>query len=353
MDLSDLDQKIGRLFMCGLPGTTLDEETRRLIKMLNPCGMILFSRNIRDPAQVAGLCRDLQEASLKHHGAPLFLAVDQEGGRVSRLKSPFTEFAGGEETAASPRPILEAERFARVTAREMRLVGLNMDMAPVMDVRRGEPEEHLRGRTFGDDPHMVARLGRTVIRTLQEEGVMAVAKHFPGLGLAGVDPHRCLPRIDILPQDMEEVNLIPFRAAVEEGVAGIMTSHAVYPILDPSLPATLSQAVLEGLLRGRLGYQGLIVTDDLEMGAVATRLPVGDGAAAAFAAGADILLICKDQALVWDGLKRIRERLLRGDIAMSRLLRSVERIERVQRQFLDSVPLPSPSDAEAYFTESG
>ncbi len=352
MDLSELDQKIGHLFMCGLPGTTLDPGTRDLIKEVNPCGVILFSRNIRGPAQAAALCRDLQEASLEYHSTPLFLAVDQEGGRVSRLKPPFTEFPGNEAMAVSGRPLQEARTFARVTAREMRLVGLNMDLAPVMDVKRGEVEAHLSGRTFGEDPLMVARMGRVVIRTLQEEGVMAVAKHFPGLGRSPVDPHHDLPRIDLHQDELEEVNLVPFRAAIDEDVAGIMTSHAVYPSLDPSMPATLSRMVLEDLLRGWMGYRGLIITDDLEMGALAGRRGVGEAAGSAFAAGADVLLVCKEQACVREGLKRIRERLLRGDIPMGRLHRSTRRIISKRAEFNAAWSLPSPSEAAAYFGSS-
>ncbi len=349
LDLSELDHKIGRLFMCGLPGTTLDEYTRDLIRTFHPSGVIFFKRNVEDPLQLARLCRDLQKTSLESNGTPLLLAVDQEGGRVARLKAPFSEFPGNEAIGESGAPEMRAEEFADVTAREMRVVGLNMDLAPVLDVGRGLLEEHLRGRTFGDDPDTVAQLGRVVIRRLQDGGVMAVAKHFPGLGRSAEDPHTHLPEILLEEGELEEVNLVPFRAAIEEKVAGVMTSHAIYPSIDPDAPATLSRAVLKDLLRGDLGYDGLIITDDLEMGAIAEGWGVPAGAAAAFGAGADLLLVCENQEFVRQAHMEIRSKLLNREIPMGRLHRSVKRIRSTRARFVEAHPSVSLKEVESYF----
>ena len=332
--MKDLDEEIGQLFMCGMPGTVLDEETERLIRDYNPGGIILFARNIEGPVQVATLCRDLQEAALKHHGAPLFLGVDQEGGRVARLREPFTSFPGNAAIGADEHPVEKAIEFGRVTAMEMKLVGLNMDLAPVVDVRRGEIEKHLDGRSFGEDPEKVALLGRSVIQSLQNNGIMAVAKHFPGLGRADLDPHFHLPRIGIDSRELMSVNIPPFRAAIEAGVTGVMTSHAVYPALDPNLPATLSSPVLTTLLRSELGFRGLVLTDDLEMGAIAKTWGVAEGAAGSFAAGADLLLICKEQQLVKQSAELIRKRIEAGVIPLSRLEETSERIRAAKTAFL-------------------
>ncbi|MCF8063447.1 MAG: beta-N-acetylhexosaminidase [Deltaproteobacteria bacterium] len=350
LELAELDRKIGRLFMCGMPGTRVDRETERLIREVHPSGVILFSRNVEDPVQLAGLCRRLQEIALAVHGTPLILAVDQEGGRVARLKSPFTEFPGNESIGRSENPESRAEIFARTTAVEMGLVGLNMDLAPVLDVGRGPLEEHLRGRTFGEEPQRVARLGRIVIRTLQAGGIMAAAKHFPGLGRAAEDPHVRLPEILLEEGELESVNLVPFRAAVEEGVAAVMTSHAVYPSLDAGTPATMSEAVLKGLLRDGLGYDGLIITDDLEMGAIASGWGVPEGAAAAFGAGADLLLVCEDQGVVREAQAAVRSRLLHGEIPMGRLHRSLGRVQRTLDRFLGSLPPVPPEKVASYFS---
>jgi beta-N-acetylhexosaminidase len=349
LDLSELDAKIGQLFMIGIPGPQLDGSTEALIRECNLGGVILFSRNIEDPIQLSRLCLDLQDAAIEHHGLPLILAVDQEGGRVARLREPFSQFPGNTAIGQDKEPEEKAKEFGRITAEEMKMVGLNMNLAPVVDVQRGEPEKHLAGRTFGEDPAMVALLGRTVVRSLQENGIMAVAKHFPGLGRTRLDPHVHLPRIELDMKEMEEVNLPPFQAAINEGVSGIMTSHAIYPALDTERPATVSPVVLTQLLRERMGFDGLIITDDLEMGAIAEHWGVAEGAAAAFEAGADILLICEDQKNVLGSLELIRSKLLRSEIPFQRLNASHERILKVRSTLLDRKEWISLGNVKRYF----
>ncbi len=349
MKLSEIDAKTGGLFMAGIPGTRLDEKTENLIRDRNPCGIILFSRNIDNPLQLAALCNDLQDKAMKYQGTPLFLAVDQEGGSVARLKEPFTTFPGNTAIGKDKSPVDEAVSFARVTAKEMALVGLNMNMAPVVDVQCNEPEKHLLGRTFSDDPQKVALLGRTVVKILQENGVMAVAKHFPGLGRASLDPHFHLPQIEVTAEELEEVNLPPFRAAIEQGVSGIMTSHALYPFLDPERPSTLSRKALKKLLRDSLGFNGLIITDDLEMGALAKKWGVAQGAASAFEAGSDILLICQDQDKVLEGMKTLSDKLVLGEIPLARLDHSLARIKMAKSRFLGRIKKASLDDVRTYF----
>lgn len=344
-----LNTRVGRLFMTGIPGTRLDDETDSLIRHYCIGGVILFSKNIKDPIQVATLCNDLQDRAIRYHGIPLFLAVDQEGGRVARLREPFTAFAGNTSIGNDPHPVDSAVEFARITAKEMRLVGLNMDLAPVVDVRRGEPETHLVGRTFSDDPEKVALLGRTVVKVLQKNGVMATAKHFPGLGKTSLDPHHHLPTIDVDLEEIEEVNLPPFRAAIDEGVSSIMTSHAIYPALDPYNPATLSYKILTDLLRGGLGFKGVVISDDLEMGAIKKNWGVPEGAVASFMAGNDILLICKEQHLVVESINVLREKIIGGEINPDRLELSLGRIEKTKSAFLGETKTTSLEKVAAYF----
>src|SRR4030042_1066398 len=316
-----------------MPGPHLDKETNNLIREDHIGGIILCSRNIEDPMQLAALCRDLQAAALKRQDFPLFLAVDQEGGRVARLKEPFRSFPGNTAIGMDEEPVKKAIEFATVTSREMKVVGLNMNLAPVVDVQRGEIEKHLAGRSFGEDPEVVAFLGRVVVKHLQENGIMAVAKHFPGLGRADGDPHFLLPKINIDLEELERINFPPFAAAIEEGVCGMMTSHAIYSALDPDRPATLSPLVLTELLRERMGFRGLTITDDLEMGAIAGDWSVADGALQSFQAGGDILLICNDQRRVRESLDLMRRALTKGTISTERLAQSLERTKarRVNR----------------------
>jgi len=349
LELTELDQKIGQIFMAAMPGTHLDEGTEALIRDYNLGGIILFSRNIENPVQVARLCREIQHAAMKYHGGSLFLAVDQEGGRVSRLREPFTVFPGNAAIGMDDQPVERAIEYGITTAREMKLVGLNMNLAPVVDVQRGEPEKHLKDRIFSEDPEMVALLGRTVVRSLQRNGVLAVAKHFPGLGRASVDPHFELPKIEVDMDELEDINLIPFRAAIEEGVSAIMTSHAIYPALESNRPATLSSIVLTQLLRERMGFDELIITDDLEMGAIAKHWGVAGGALASFEAGADILLICKEQENVLESVDLIRSQLLRGEISFQRLEQSNERIMKARSRFLGEQEEISLTKVKEYF----
>ena len=352
LDLSELELRIGRLFMAGMPGPELDRGTEELI--LDHClgGIILFARNIENPVQLASLCHNLQETAMKQHGIPLFLAVDQEGGRVARLKEPFTLFPGNSAIENDPRPVDRAMEFGITTAREMSLVGLNMNMAPVVDVRWGEPEKHLDGRIFSDDPEKVALLGQSVVKSLQENGVMAVAKHFPGLGRATLDPHHHLPTIEANIEEIEEINLPPFRATIEQGVSAVMTSHAIYPALDPVNPGTLSNKIVTGLLREKLGFERLIITDDLEMGAIKKGWGVAKGAVAAFEAGSDLLLICEDQEGVLAGMEALRDSLLREEVPLERLHQSVKRVMGAKERFLGKGGEISLAKVKGYFKKN-
>lgn len=352
LELTELNRKIGQLFMLGIPGSSLDDQTESLIRDYNVGGIILFFRNIQDPTQVAELCRDLQNAANLYHRHPLFLAVDQEGGRVARLKSPFTIFPGNSAIGDDSNPMEKAKEFGQVTAKEMRLVGLNMDLAPVVDVPQGKVEKHLEGRTFSEDPKVVGRLGRAVVKTLQENGVMAVAKHFPGLGRANTDPHLKLPKIELEAEDIEQINLPPFKETIKAGVSAIMTSHAVYPALDPHWSATLSTKILTELLRKKLGFEGLIITDDLEMGAIAKEWSVAEGAAQAFQAGADILLICKEQDHFLESVALIRKKILQNEIDMERLQQTGERIKAAKSRFLKDTQAIDLASVDMYFKEA-
>ncbi len=326
--------EIGSVFMAGMPGPDLDRGTETLIAENGLGGIILFARNIKDPVQVAALCKDLQRMAMKHQGIPLFIAVDQEGGRVARLRAPFTVFPGNTAMGNDLDPLARAVEFGQTTAREMRLTGFNMDMAPVLDVPRGEPETHLTGRTFGNDPERTSRIGRMVIKTLQEGGVISVAKHFPGLGMAGLDPHKDMLSIKAERAEIEEIDLLPFQGAIEEGVMGVMTSHAVYSALDPENPGTLSREILGGLLRERMGFEGVIITDDMEMGAIQKGRGGRDGVLSAFEAGADILLICEDQGLVLESMSALRSKVDREEWAEKRLHESAGRILELKSKFL-------------------
>ncbi len=323
--------ELGGLLMVGLPEQQLDDSTRELIRQERINDFILFKRNVGDPAQLKALCGELalccREAGLP---SPL-IAIDQEGGTVARLPPPFTQFADARVLAEGPEPETALVDYARICAAELLAVGINMNLAPVLDLCPAGQDFYMERRVLGSDPATVARLGCLVIKTMQEQGLAACAKHFPGLGSARLDPHRALPTLERSREELEQLDLPPFQAAAKLGVAAIMTSHTIYPTLDPLRPATLSPAILEQLLRQKMGFKGVIVTDDLEMGAIENHQGVEEAALVALAAGADQLLICHDHQKVRRTLARLRQALAAGELARARVAASLARINTLRR----------------------
>lgn len=282
--------------MVGIPGPRMDAVARELVRDLKVGGVILFARNIESPEQVWELTRDLQREALAATGRPLLLAVDQEGGRVQRLKAPFTLIPPARELGITRTPE-EVEHLSRQVAHELALVGLNVNLAPVLDVPRS-PACPQWDRAYSADPERAARFGLAAIRGYLAGGVIPVAKHFPGLGDTMADSHEVLPRA-LSTDAKREADLLPFRRAVAAGVPMVMTAHVAVPEWDQS-PATLSAVALQVWLRRRLGFQGVIITDDLEMGGITSSLPAPQGAQKALVAGADLLLICNNWQAAWE-----------------------------------------------------
>jgi beta-N-acetylhexosaminidase len=294
--LTDHPSSWGQLLMVGIPGPRMDAVARELVRDLKVGGIILFARNIESPEQVWELTRDLQREALAATGRPLLLAVDQEGGRVQRLKTPFTLIPPARELGITRTPE-EVEDLARQVARELALVGLNVNLAPVLDVPRS-PACPQWDRAFSSDPERAARYALAAIRGYTAGGIIPVAKHFPGLGDTLADSHEVLPRA--LSSDAKrEADLLPFRQAIAAGVPMVMTAHVAVPQWDER-PATLSPVALQVWLRRRLGFDGVIITDDLEMGGITTSLSSPQGAQEALAAGADLLLICNNWQAAWE-----------------------------------------------------
>jgi beta-N-acetylhexosaminidase len=320
----------GQRLMVGFDGTDFNADLKFLITELKVGGIILFSRNLGTPEQIAQLCRDCQIAAAGQGLPPLFIAIDQEGGQVARLKPPFTQFPGN--------PAMTAERdaveFARVTATELKQIGVNMDMAPVLDVAPPEIDSIMAGRAFGSDPQWVASMGITVIKNLQHRGIMAVAKHFPGIGRTVLDSHLALPDLAIDAQSLLASDLIPFKTAIDGQVAGIMLSHIRYTGIDPVWPASLSPTITAELLRGHMGYDGVVMTDDLDMGAIKPAYDIQTAIHQILAADVDITLICHKGPNIEAAVLTIRHALT-DDATIQRMgRRSLGRIMALKRAFL-------------------
>ena len=317
----------GPLFMVGIPGPRVDGAVRELVRELRVGGIILFARNLGAPEEVRELTLELQQEALAAGDPPLLIAVDQEGGTVQRLKEPFTLIPPARELGSTSTP-RDVVALSRTVARELALVGINMNLAPVLDVAR-QPDCPQWGRSYSSDPEQVAVFGEAAIQGFLAGGVLPAAKHFPGLGDTVVDSHQLLPAAHD-PDPLRTVDLLPFRRAVAAGVPVIMTAHLQVPAWEVQT-ATLSPVALKDWLRQRLGFTGVIVTDDLEMGAVAGAAAAPAAACQAFSAGADLLLICTRGDAAWEAAALLaREQALQPSMADSRqrLQRLRERVPR-------------------------
>ncbi len=326
-------QLAGQRLMVGFVGTGLNDALKYLIDGLKVGGLVLFAINLESPDQIRDLCGAAQDYARQCGQAPLFIAVDQEGGPVARLKPPhFTAFAGNPHI----RTRAEADRFARITADALQSVGLNMDLAPVLDLAVGGNQSIMAKRAFGPDPHETARLGTAVIQGLQSRGIMAVAKHFPGIGRTVLDSHLDLPVLDAPLDILESADLLPFEAAIKADVAGMMLSHILYRRIDPQWPASLSVSIGRDLLQSRMGYRGLVLTDDLDMGAVKKHYPIETAMARILAADIDLALICHQGPDIQKGFDAIAERIANSDRLQERAILSAKKIIKYKSLFLAS-----------------
>ncbi len=340
-----LQQAAASLLICGFPGPISDEAIRSLLRR-GVGGVILFRRNVEDPIQVAALINKLQAARVD--AAPLIVSVDQEGGKVARLKAPLTEFPDQAWLGRTDDEAL-AERFGAVLALELCALGFNLDYAPVVDVDSNPENPVIGTRAFSSDPAVVARLGTAVIRGMQRNGLLACAKHFPGHGDTRTDSHLELPE---LPHDLsrlQEVELVPFKAAIQSGVASIMTAHVRFNALDPEVPATLSPRVIDGLLRRELGFEGLIISDDLEMKAVLDHYGIARSAELGLAAGVDAFLVCHEASRQEEALEALVHAAERSVVLRDRLLESAARVQRLREGFGTYRPI----DAATVLTRLG
>lgn len=333
---------IGQLFMVGFLGTSVTAELRAFIKDYKPGGVILFSRNLESVEQIVGLTNDLQACS-PH--SPLLISIDQEGGRVSRLPAGFTIFPPCAVLGQSNSTEL-AYAAAATIAKELRAVGINMNMSPVLDVNSNPDNPVIGDRAFGTTPDVVCELALANAAGLQDNRVVACGKHFPGHGDTNADSHKELPVVEAARERLEAVEFPPFRRAVEQGVASLMTAHVLYKSLDEQFPATLSPAIIDQFLRQELQYDGVVLTDDLEMHAIVDHYGIGDAAVRAFVAGCDVLLICKDRDREVAAFEAMEQAVATGAISLDRLHRSAARIARVKQRFVAPYRPVQISDAK-------
>jgi beta-N-acetylhexosaminidase len=333
--------------MAGFEGHAASADVKRLIREYGVGSVILFARNVAEPEQVAELVRELQAwARDSAHPLPLLVAVDQEGGRVARLRAPWTVWPPLRALGRLESEDL-ARRMGEALAAELKACGIACDFAPVVDVDTNPRNPVIGDRSFGDDPELVGRLGAAMIRGLQESGVVACAKHFPGHGDTEIDSHLALPSVDHSRSRLEDVELRPFRKAIEAGVATIMTAHVVVRDLDDRLPATLSPVVIDELLRKKMKFDGVIVSDDLEMKAVADHWPYRQSAVLAAQAGCDLLPVCRSHEAQVETVEALIRGVESEAISWKAMDAACDRIRRLKERFLVPYRDPNPREARA------
>ena len=286
-----LSKLCGQLIVGGFPGTSLPDSYAEALRAGLRGGAILFRRNVPDLATTHALCCAIRDAA--GPDLPPFIGVDQEGGRVARMPSPFPKLPPMRLLGAVGDASL-ARRAGRLIGEELAAVGFNLDFAPVLDVDSNPDNPIIGDRAFGRTAAEVAELAVAFGLGLEDAGVLSCGKHFPGHGDTSVDSHVALPIVHHGMDRLDAVELVPFRAAARAGLATMMTAHVVVTSIDASVPATLSRAVCTDLLRGAVGFRGVLFSDDLEMAAVAAQYPVEHSAVASIRAGCDVLLVCSN-----------------------------------------------------------
>jgi beta-N-acetylhexosaminidase len=341
-----VEQRAGQAMAIAFHGPSVTSAVEEMIRTRGVGGIVLRAENAPNAAALARISADLQRIAAEAKIPPLFLALDQEGGSIARVASGMTVFTSQMGLASTPDPVASVQRAATITAGELRANGVNWNFAPVADVNNEPLNPIIGNRSYGSDTQRVSALVAAAVRAYAAAGLLCCAKHFPGHGAATVDSHLALPIIDVDRARLDRVELPPFRAAIAAGVPAIMLAHLIVPALDPtpSLPASLSRRITTDVLRRELGFAGLAVTDDLEMGALAS---IGEAAAGerAIEAGADFVLFRFDEAAQRDGHRLISVAIRNGslpnfDVTLQRLLDA-----KLRHGILDQPTVPAPDIA--------
>ncbi len=337
--MNSLEALAAQMIGIGLMGPHPTPEARALIRR-GVRNVILFSRNVESPAQLADLTFQLKAAAV----TPLMMSVDQEGGRVLRMREPFTLVPSMRQVGQAGDEAL-AYDAGRVLARELRAVNFDMNLAPVLDVDTNPSNPVISSRSFGGSTERVTALGVALLRGLQENGIAACAKHFPGHGDSSTDSHHelpTLPRHDLA--RLEAVELPPFQAAIRAGVASVMTAHVIYSPIDPKFPGTMSDAILNGILRRRLGFDGLVMSDDMQMKAIADHFGFDDAIVGGAKAGVDLFWICHSVELQNRAIDVLVKAVETGALPRERLAEASRRYDAVAQRYVKPAS-PTPDES--------
>lgn len=327
-----LEERVGQMVMVGMEGYTIDEDARRMIEDWHVGGFILFGRNIRDADQLTELLNSLKKSNSQVNKTPLFLSVDEEGGRITRMPDELEKLpAPGTIGAVNDEGY--SLKIGSMIGEELRLFGLNMDFAPVLDINSNPKNPVIGDRSFGSDPDTVTSHGIQTMKGIQSKGVISVVKHFPGHGDTSTDSHLELPRIENTLDRLEDFELIPFEEAVGNDADAVMVAHILLPEIDPDNPASFSKKIISGILREKMKFNGVVVTDDMTMGAIVNNYDIGEAAVKSVNAGSDIILVCHTQDSKEAVIEALRNAAKSGEISVKRINESVWRILQLKQKY--------------------
>ncbi len=334
MATTDIRKKIGQLFILGFDGYSVPADFKKFIQEYHLGGVIYFKRNVQTPGQIAELSNELQFGCRPKDCPNLFISIDHEGGKVNRLVKPFTKFPGNDYLGELGSPKICFD-FGAVLGKELKAVGININYAPVVDVNSNPNSPVIKNRAFSNDPELCGKMGSAVCRGIQKMGVMAVAKHFPGHGDTKEDSHYALARVDKTKEELDQLELIPFKRVIRSRVEAIMTAHILNPKLDPEYPATMSEKTINGLLRGEMRFNRLVISDDLEMKAIADHYDPLEAAILSIKAGCDLLIYRGDLGLPVAQIDAIAKAVESGRIPMDTFNKALARIESSKKVYAE------------------
>lgn len=336
-----LEEKIGQMLLVGIEGTVLDDTAKKMIAEDKIGGIILYKNNIVDLKGMVSLINSMKKSN-SGNPAPLFMSVDQEGGKVSRMPAEFATMPSNGSVGAK-NDAATAEMMGKLLAREVLLTGFNMNFAPVLDINSNPDNPVIGDRSFGNTSSKVMTMGIAEMKGIESEGIIPVVKHFPGHGDTSVDSHLDLPVVNKTASQLAELEWLPFQAAIKEGTDAVMVAHILFPKLDPDKPASLSRIIIGDQLRGEMGYQGLVITDDLTMGAIIKNYDLATAAVDTVKAGSDILLIAHEYSNEKLVLDTLLSNVKSGKLQESRIDESVYRILALKAKYQisdEQVPVP-------------
>ena len=330
-----LQEKIGQRLMTGFPGLEMSEEFIQAVKTHKIGNVILFRENVKDCAQLKKLCADIQDLVRAETGHSAFIAIDQEGGVVTRLREDGVNVPGAMALGATGDPE-NAYKAGVLIGKELRALGPNFNFAPTVDVNSNPRNPVIGVRSYGDDAQTVGKFAANAVRGLMEGGILCTAKHFPGHGDTDMDSHLALPCVDKPLDELQRVELEPFKAAIAAGIPAVMTAHILFPQLEPeNIPATMSRRIMQGLLREQLGFEGIIVSDCMQMKAIASHYGTVEGTLASFKAGVDLVEITHDPVLCGQAAELALKAAQSGELSLEENDASVARILAIKECWVE------------------